>query len=115
MQNPLLAAASMDTSTTNNGGHITLKTSASGAPPGSNRPNTTTDKFRAETVRLPNAAVRRRGTLDPVPSSGGSMKKTEPTNNDKTKASGTTTGEKYVLNRYCCMFVVMYALLILVQ
>lgn len=97
--NSLLASASMDTSTSNNNGHTSLKTSTSGAPPGSNvitnRTNTANDKFRAQTVRLPNAAVRRRDTLEPVPHGSGLMKKNDSTNNnDKTKPGGTTAGDR---------------------
>jgi hypothetical protein len=92
VNNSLLASASIDTSTSNNSGHASLKTSTSGAPPGSNvitnRTNTTSEKFRAQTVRLPNTAVRRRDTLEPVPSGSGLMKKNELNNNDKTKPVG---------------------------
>lgn len=97
--NSLLASASMDTSTSNSSGHTALKTSTSGVPTGSNaitnRTNPTNDKYRAQTVRLPNTTVRRRDTLDPVPSGSGSMKKNDSIiKDDKTKPSGTNVVDR---------------------
>jgi hypothetical protein len=98
VNNTLIASTSIDTSTSNTSGHSSLKNSVSGGPPGSNvitnRTNTSTDK-RPQTVRLPNQIVRRRETLDPVPSGSGSMKKNDSMNStDKTKFSGNNTGDR---------------------
>jgi hypothetical protein len=97
--NALLASTSIDPSAGNTSGHSSLRTSASGGPPGSNaitnRTNTANEKTRAQTVRLPNTAVRRRETLDPVPSASGSIKKNDSINsNDKTKLVGINAGDR---------------------
>jgi MAP/microtubule affinity-regulating kinase len=111
VNNALLVSASIDTSTSNTSGHGSLKTSASGGPPGSNaitnRTNTTNDKSRAQTVRLPNTAVRRRETLDPVPSASGSIKKNDSINsNDKTKFvnTGESTNTESRIPRFAQSF-----------
>jgi len=99
VNNTLLASSSIDASTSNNGQHLLLKTSASGGPPVSSmltsnsitsRTNTA-DKIRSQTVRLPGSGVRRRETLDPVPG-GMSIRKVD--TNEKSK---TPTGDTYVL------------------
>lgn len=77
VNNSLLTSSSIDTSTANNGQHLLLKTSASGGPPVSSMIQSNTassrsnpaEKARSQTVRLPGSGVRRRETLDPVPSS----------------------------------------------
>ena len=100
LPNPLMASASIDASS--NATHAALKTSASGAPPGSHAINNrshVTNKLRAETVRLPNnAAGARRETIDRVPTNGqDSLKKLDGVaNNDKAKPTG---GDKYVDNK----------------
>ncbi|CAF2879593.1 unnamed protein product [Rotaria sp. Silwood2] len=97
----LLASGSIDASTSNPSGPMTTKTNTNSGQPASNiisnRTNITTDKSRAQTVRLPNAAVRRRDTLESVPNDSGSIKKAEPinNNNDKTKPSNTNSGETF--------------------
>lgn len=110
--NALLTSSSIDTSTANNGQHLLLKTSASGGPPVSapiasnsmtNR-TTTIDKIRSQTVRVSGSGVRRRETLDPVPSSM-SNRKTD--TNEKPK---TPTGDKYVLTIVRLVIICMYLL-----
>ncbi|CAF1316026.1 unnamed protein product [Rotaria sordida] len=88
--NSLLPSGSIDTSSSNNNASIITKTNINSGQILSNvipnRANTTTEKFRAQTVRLPNANVRRRDTFEPGSNEGGSIKKVEPiNNNDKTK------------------------------
>ncbi|CAF1066745.1 unnamed protein product [Adineta ricciae] len=87
----LLTSSSIDTSTANNGQHMSLKTSASGGPPVSsmiashsvsNRTNAV-EKLRSQTVRLPGTGVRRRETIDPVPG-GASMRKVDTSDKCKT-------------------------------
>lgn len=98
----ILASGSIDTSTSNTSGSITVKPNTSNNSQASNviqnRTNTNTEKYRAQTVRLPNTNVRRRETIDPVPSEGGSMRKGDPTlfTNDKNKTTNNNPGEKYV-------------------
>jgi hypothetical protein len=99
VNNLLLTSSSIDTSTANNGQHLLLKTSASGGPPVSSMitsnsitaRTSTADKIRSQTVRVPGGGVRRRETLDPVPSSGMSIRKVD--TNEKPK---TPTGDAYV-------------------
>ncbi|CAF0793681.1 unnamed protein product [Rotaria sp. Silwood1] len=103
VNNTLLTSSSIDTSTANNGQHLLLKTSASGGPPVSsmmtsnsitNRTNTV-DKIRSQTVRLPGTGVRRRETLDPVPS-GISARKSDSNEKPKTPTGDTTTFESRI-------------------
>ncbi|CAF0996778.1 unnamed protein product [Rotaria magnacalcarata] len=96
--NCLLTSASIDASTANTSGSTATKTNTSNSSQASNsiqnRTNTNTDKSRAQTVRLPNTAVRRRETLDPVSGESASMRKVEPCNNsDKMKPANNNSGE----------------------
>ncbi|CAM4913064.1 unnamed protein product [Rotaria socialis] len=98
--NCLLTSASIDTSTANTSGSAATKTNGSNSSQASNliqnRTNTNTDKSRAQTVRLPNTAVRRRETLDPVSGESVSMRKVEPfNNNDKMKPANNNPGENF--------------------
>ncbi|UJR30790.1 hypothetical protein I4U23_018309 [Adineta vaga] len=102
--NSLLAAASIDTSTTNNNGQLAMKNSTSGNTPGSNvitnRTNTNNDKFRAQTVRLPNTSVRRRETFDPVSNEKDSNKKLDSTLENKSKPINSTPGDSFNRNGF---------------
>ena len=122
--NSLLASGSIDTATTNNNAHVALKVNTTDGPPASNtipvRTNTTADKFRTQTVRLPNSVVRRREMFDLVQNDSGSIRKVEPSNiNDRTKPASTSSGEKYVFKLFVFFCIVsrmyVYALLILVK
>ncbi|CAM4747098.1 unnamed protein product [Rotaria magnacalcarata] len=98
--NCLLTSASIDASTANTSGSTATKTNTSNSSQASNsiqnRTNTNTDKSRAQTVRLPNTAVRRRETLDPVSGESASMRKVEPCNNsDKMKPANNNSGENF--------------------
>jgi hypothetical protein len=101
LPNPLLASTSIDASTNNSSGYMSMKTSASGVQTGNNaiinraHPG---NKFRAETVRLPNnTVVPRRETLDRVPSNTHeSIKKLDSiNNNDRNKPISSNGNERY--------------------
>ncbi|CAF4361976.1 unnamed protein product, partial [Rotaria magnacalcarata] len=103
INNTLLTSSSIDTSAANNAQHLLLKTSASGGSPVSsmitsnsitNRTNTV-EKIRSQTVRLPGSGVRRRETLDPVPS-GMANRKVDTGDKPKTPIGDGTSFESRI-------------------
>lgn len=63
-----------------------------------NRTNTSSDKFRAQTVRLSNTSSRRRETFDPISNENDSNKKLDLTLENKIKPLNSTPGDSYVFS-----------------